>query len=708
NRSEPVSLVADAFNVEKDVFLTNYEKKTFMEKINPNLVKKSLFNWNDLAQEMESLENDYVYGDRHYTLKDIFIFQNATFKLSGSVGWEPIDNLKSYLETFEFDRAKADNLPVVIYGDFGVGKTSFCKMFASWLIKTNHEYFPIFIPLKVLPVHSNDMEKAISKYLSGFGQFDFMQIDRKVVFLFDGFDELNLYLDDKNWITKGFAQLRSLLRYRNIYVIISSRPILFLKEEKNIPHETPLLTVQEFDQSQIKEWISKWKQIPEMEKSTISYQNLKDRKLIKIIENPLLLYMTSKIFDTELTEKKYYSKGYIYKLFYDWTIRGKFKDEQQAHDIPEPHEYRVLLQNIAMVIYQMSPSEYIRYEDLKEYIRIHQNEIKSKFERILTVEIVTVAHFFKVKEYEELKYIEFAHKSFREYLVAEKIFTFFQESYLKKDFDDLQWYTCGRIPLKKEEIQFLKDLLYTLPQDELFWLYDEIGYKILPLFSTGLMFKRLTKLECPDELKSEIVYSHSITVATLAYIVGNILYYKLSCNKNQIQLELEVAHCTSYIFHLCNSLCRSSNDKTRDSSLWPTAKLFLEGINLSKQNLDGIDFHRSNLDEAIFNDSSLKRCSFSHSLLTLTDFSYAICDGADFQSSSCIRTNFTNTYLNQVTFRDAQIFNANFTNTEFKNVDFSGSNFNGCTFENCTYLNVIADNVTVENCTNFPELNKNG
>jgi hypothetical protein len=189
------------------------------------------FNWNDLAAEMRMLECSPIYSDKGYTLKDIFIFQNAEFKLRKSSRWEDIGNLKDYLLDFDFAELKLEKKPVIIYGDFGIGKSSFLKMLASLMVKSNHRYFPILVPLRELPIYDpHNLVDAIKKFLAVYGNIDITRLNRKVLFLLDGFDELNFYMDKDDWIKRAFGQLLSLLRYKNVHIIISSRPIMFLKE----------------------------------------------------------------------------------------------------------------------------------------------------------------------------------------------------------------------------------------------------------------------------------------------------------------------------------------------------------------------------------------------------------------------------------------------------------------------------------------------
>lgn len=303
-----------------------------------------------------------------------------------------------------------------------------------------------------------------------------------------------------------------------------------------------------------------------------------------------------------------------------------------------------------------------------------------------------------------LKYIEFAHKSFREYLVAEKIFTFFQESIYQKRFDQVRWFTLGRKLPKVEEINFLKDLIYTLPNDELIWLFNKMKILIPLLASTRNLTKIMNNINFEDKNEFNTVYYRSLNLSALAYIVGNVIYFKLVDKVPQIKNKLEIAHFTNYIYHICRSTPSVHLSSSQYNQNWITAKTFMSGINLSKFNLDGIEFDGAELDMANFHDSSLRRCSFARSRPIFADFSYAVCDGADFSQSYCNSTNFTNTFLYQVSFKNAQFYFVKFINTEFINVDFSDSVFEKCTFVDCIFKNVLAKDVQVNNCKGLPVL----
>ncbi len=668
-----------------------------------------LFDWNGLAAEMKLLSRQPVYAEPHCTLQDIFISRNAQFKHNGDRAWDDVGDLTTYLLNFNFGNERKKKRPVILYGDFGIGKTSFLKMFAAHLVSENHRYFPVYIPLRELPLHSPDNPaKAIAGYLDKFGDFRINQVAQKLLLLLDGFDELNYFRNDIEWIKKAFRQLLSLYRYPNIHILISSRPILFLKEENNIPEGSPIINILELENMQIGQWIDAWKKTRGHTRASISLKGLETRNLLPVTRNPLLLYMTAKIFDTELTEKLQYSKGIIYQRFYDWTIQGKFEKDEQAHILPG--NYRETLQNIAMTIRSTGANnEYIDYEALKQ--GMERLQLTFPGESVFRdSKILLVAHFFKAGKKDELRYIEFAHKSFREYLVAEKIFDYFRSIIKKKQFDPIEWLGMGRMLPSREEFDFLGDLLRTLKREELIWLKKKLtSGRMLPLLvSTGTFRKVLEETNLCETGDIGTIYFRSINLSCLTYIAVNLIQATLrqeydggTDDESEISETPAKKYATAYIYHTCQTTVGSIQKDSRYNKNWVTAKAFMGGLDQSGLVLDGVDFSYASLNRTTFVNSSLKRCSFFGADAILTDFSGTDCQGADYSKSFCSNTIFAKSRLHQVTFRDAEVYCSDFRDAELVNVDFSGTRLEGCVFDGCNMKSVIFDPEKIVNCRGF-------
>lgn len=667
--------------------------------------QQSRFNWQWLATEMRALVRQPVYGDKNCFLERIFIFPNGRIKTAGGDKHQDIGPLKDYILNFDFWTCESESRPLFLFGDFGIGKSSFLKILTSHMHTVGHRYFPIYIPLRELPVYdANDLVKAIKRYLDRFGQFTLNRLDRDVLLLLDGFDELNFYDKEEKWIRRHIKRLVSLAQYRHIQVIITSRPLLFLKEADNIPANATVLEIKEFEDHQVQQWIDKWKVLPGMDKSTISYARIKERLLLQIVRNPLLLYMTAKIYDTELKDNIAYSKGVIYQRFYDWTIKGKFKDEGENTPYQLPTNYRQILQNIAMTMRAIGESgAFIEFESLKRYIFEFQRELPE--EDIFELnELILTGHFFKLEHRRELKYVEFGHQSFKEYLVAEKICDYLTESFRKDRFDDPKWLTLGRHLPSVEEFEFLKDLLYELPKAQLVWFYSKLRHNTSQmLIGSGGFKKVLGKINFSNDIEINTIYFRSINLLAMAYLLCHMIRIRLleinaASLKKLDEGNINLGGQIGYIYHVCHT---ASGGKQYNKA-WDTVKRFLEGSNFNELHLDGIDFHYADLKCTDFIKASIARCCFDTAELHAADFSHAQIQFSDFSDAACDHTVFEKARLSHVRLHNTYMVNCAFNQTEFDHVDFSGAYMKDIHFENCTFNRVLLDNIKTENCTGLP------
>lgn len=358
----------------------------------------------------------------------------------------------------------------------------------------------------------------------------------------------------------------------------------------------------------------------------------------------------------------------------------------------------------------------INFENLKKRIVEFKKELPEK-DLFKLNEQLLVAHFFKVKEKEKLTFIEFAHKSFKEYLVAEKIFSFFQESISKKSIDEVRWLSMGRMLPQDEEFRFLQDLLNTLKNEELAWLYGEFasGNKLHMLISLGSFRRLLGKINFPYESEIGTIYYRPINLSCLAYIVSNMIYSLLKFNwekLSEVYAELRTntpakRNSTKYVYHICHSTPGSHSTDSLYTNNWLTAKKFMNSIDLSTVTLDGIDFSLAELNEANFSETSLKRCSFENANPILADFSNANCHGTDFSGSFCSNTIFSGATLHQVTFRNAEIYFGKFENSKLVNIDFSGTRLENCDFTGSRWKNVLYNPEKIKNCRGLPKVVEN-
>ncbi|MBF0187993.1 MAG: pentapeptide repeat-containing protein, partial [Magnetococcales bacterium] len=283
-------------------------------------------------------------------------------------------------------------------------------------------------------------------------------------------------------------------RSPHLHVVITGREILSLARGSDNRKEIPTLCIKTFDEARITHWISRWNGLPHDEKhpSTLTFDGLQERDLLELTSTPLFLLIVAFLYGKELLEARTYRGGEVFRIFFNKTESGKFYKDRDAgvHELPE--NYREILRTIALVISrQEKASEQIAVEDLHRGVRLHltagratgwrrlralfrvrkQNRLERDLDRLFDAKthLALVAHQFRITHKKKKTYFaEFAHKAFRQYLLAEALFEFLMSKQGDPSgaFDWQQWYQLGRPPLTAESGDFLSDLIHTMESPE--------------------------------------------------------------------------------------------------------------------------------------------------------------------------------------------------------------------------------------------------
>ena len=492
---------------ESYAFPVLVQGKTHLEEMKRNIgYDPNEKNWLDLRNIMGTFE-DYDLFDEHGTLKDIFVEPDAFITipdLSSKLSHTRRQPILQFLEAYVLNLEKEyhSKKPLIVFGEYGVGKSSCLRMLASRLANNKKSPIPIYIPLREAVItSSSNMIDSIKNYLETNHLIDSFDSDirrRPVCWLLDGFDELNLY-ESKNeqWIIERFREIERLAQIRKSIVIVASRPILFLGDILNIPTESIRLTIEPFDIKKIGRWINNWKGLSAHRKNSISIDGLKSRNLLSEATNPLVLFMIASLFDEELKENKPYLRAEIFKIFIDSTEKGKFNREsgyENYHKIPE--NYREILQEIAYVIFRYGNSGLISKTELIN--KLPEGRAAIDLLNAHQLRSILVSHFFKEAEIKDKEpYVEFSHQSFREYLVVEKFMNMIVDATEEK-FNMRDWHEFSLKMLTSAKLQFLRESLCMLD--------SETRIKIFNLFVYFTLTQRgIEKHFVPDQIAEDTI-----------------------------------------------------------------------------------------------------------------------------------------------------------------------------------------------------------
>lgn len=647
----------------------------------------------DLTRKQQYLQREPIYGNPNHMLDDLFVHHSVL----RTIGNETV-RFENMIDAYKQSCQSTEHKMFLLLGDYGVGKSSSLKMLAS---KYNNGSF-LYVSLKDVLVFSDNIRDGIIDYCQRKHKFtfDFSSLQENLVLLLDGFDELQRVHNDSAEEEKLFRQIRALIQYNHVKVILSSRSTAFI----NSPHllNFPTIYMSDFDDRQVDTWIGNWKRINQNESITISLQGLKERNLLEICRNKLILYMVARVYNDELLEARQYTKAYVYKCFFDWTIDGKFKedvdyamDSYSGSADYSKETYRRILQDIALVISQHSTNEIIEVGVLKEkLIEFQRQEINSEIFDF--TQYLFTRHFFSTQKNERRIYVEFSHKSLREYIYAEKIFCHLTDICSGKKLCDHigDWYQFGRNQrLSKEVFEFLEELVSDLPADHLLRIAGEMYSRSMVLLVARGDFKKYVDSISNREksiLNISESYYRSLVLSVIAGIINHICY-NLVMDKYPNRIgEAKLINC-EMIYKICDYYMGMSK---LYFAMYPVFLRFVKYIQVCEKDIANIQYIDMDLRSMEIIDGMLfrgimQRIVIKQVNLLSVDFSIMKFDHVEFNSGMIEACGFESCMFDHVIFR-----NITFKDVQFDLIREGTVEFQNCTFENTTVGHYLRSDYT--------------
>jgi hypothetical protein len=554
--------------------------------------------------------------------------------------------------------------PLLLFGDFGSGKSSLLTMFARRLLDSESPLTPILIPLRDLTAtgKQNSLVDVLPRYVEVHYGRDFNLEPRRYVLLCDGFDELNLFFaDDPTWVETCWRQLDFFAQ--SSLVIVSSRPVLFHRRSDVVARSTTI-TLQPFDDARIAAWSDNYRAATTARE--LSFEFLADRNLVEVARTPIVLYMISRIVETnpEMLERKAYTRAAIYKLFIDWTQHGGYVRDEKKHELPE--NYREILQEVAWHLFQ-SAEGFLRTDDLLALIR---QTYGRKIDGITVGRNLLVAHMLRPAQATDEKHreiLEFTHQSFREYLVAERVWRILEPARNGKGLDPAEWARLGGKPLTSAKLALLSEIIAEGKIDELQHLYDALAAAENLHLYWSKWSAHVWASKDREATKSyfETLAPRAFALAALAFMIRVKCYRRL--------LDADTKSKAQHSGTLQELLAFSETFTA--AGFVPAARAALLE-NLGGLRLDAIGgLERTNLIGARFDDADLSNVNFSRANATgifvrgsrfvHCDFEQVILNG-HIDSTQFTDCNFENAIMNLLELRDVTFRNCRFARSDVK------------------------------------------
>jgi uncharacterized protein YjbI with pentapeptide repeats len=686
-----------------------------------------------LEEAIAPCPHQLVFAER-FTFNDIYVPLKAQALTSAGEadGTQESFVLEAWAQRFLNDPTKTGQV-MFVQGGPGRGKSVFCRMFADWVRRNEHpRWTPILIRLRDVAVLSNDFEETLAKAIDrDFAKTDSGWLtDRNVNFLFilDGFDELLMegrtsggldrFLDQVGRFQEQCARNSE----KNHRVLITGRTLSLHAIERSLPPNLERVEILPMDDDLQSQWFIKWGRLmgqdPNYLKGILKDPRLPDR-LQELAREPLLLYLLGamhrdgalrlEMFDGAEGAK---AKVLIYETALDWVLTQQ-RPDWLNRDIAEldTDSLRRILMEAGLCVVQ-SGMEFARISAIEQ--RLQQDSAANQFLEAAQKKLATdetplrnaLAAFYMQSGRQGEGSIEFVHKSFGEFLCAERI--------VKSLID---WCQPGR---NRE---------YDIPESEFLWgVYDVLGCHVLTPEIVEYVTALLTKHEDarldllhkrlydfywrwgdgefidgpPENLpqkkmrelreqipnREEKLGQRQVDAITGLNVM--ILLFELHrigiSNLNRLDSEQYGCRKSAYAFHPCK------NPKTQNmhgerlfvtigisNCICPYAFTVFVAPHLSNSDLS--DIHLLGVD---LNGSDLRNANLRNAVLCYATFDSANLSGADLRGANLFRGDFTRANLSYANLNssdlDDSFFNdgsllENFpTSTDLRYADLTGTN----------------------------------
>lgn len=369
-----------------------------------------------------------------FGVRKVFVQPIASYQIAGSKARckERIYDIGGLIGALISTRTPGDEL-ILLCGGPGSGKSTFCRILASELAK-EESIHPVFLRLRRLR-EGADIPSFIEENLQKEGIVDRISELRDIpnlVLILDGFDEL--VMASRTRLREFFNNLREDLSsgaLRNAKAIVSGRDTLF-PGGMGLPSGSHAIYLQPFDRARIEAWGEKWRVLHQEQEGAQFHPELffdpkkttagrRTPPLHHLVSWPLTLHLVARVDNAGALRISSGSaqdveKASLYRSILAETAQRQLEQAQGQGRLSDI-EMRRFLRAVAWEMYSTSRDslEYSEVDPILSRFFPTRNELERA--ELADVAIVNAPEFTKGEE----KGFEFVHKSFSEFLVAERI-----------------------------------------------------------------------------------------------------------------------------------------------------------------------------------------------------------------------------------------------------------------------------------------------
>ncbi|MEG4278002.1 pentapeptide repeat-containing protein [Microcoleus sp. MON1_C1] len=692
---------------------------------------------NYLQEQIASLPLQPVFTE-NFSFKDIYVplKAKAINKNGKPINDAEVFDLPTWAKQFLEDEKKKNRVMFVEAGP-GRGKSVFCRMFADWVRQHLYPIWtPVLIRLRDIPILQKSFRETLKESVNtGFASDDGWLTDRNTRYLFflDGFDELLMEGRSSGGLEQFLKQVGQFQRdcdqnsEMGHRVLITGRTLALQGIERQMPDNLERVEIQVMDDGLQQQWLSKWEAQFGAEKTSAFQHFLQDECCPENVKSelsrePLLLYLLAamhrdkilKVEDFQGTNSTQ-AKILIYNQAVNWVLteqRSKLLNRNLTE--LETEDLRRILTEAGLCVVQ-SGGECAPVAMIEERLR-EDNSVKALLEeaqkRIGDNPLRNALAVFYFQQGSKEGSVEFVHKSFGEFLCAERLKESLQEwtepgkkgrGFNTQD-SQMEWEIydlLGYGPLTGEIVEYLMGLLTTpavAGEERLFRpveLFQRLeGFylrwcegEFIDMLPESLPQKKMRLLR--DQLKTQELGQRQIDV----YAGLNVMILLLEWHRyGQKTPEFK----DKMVFYPSGKPNAESklDDASRllrligysycigNSGFLQTVGRFLSGANLSGANLSGANLSGANLSGANLSDANLSGANLSSANLSRANLSRAYLwdanlSGANLSSANLSRANLSRANLSSANLSSANLSSANLSRANLSHADLSGAYLSG-------------------------------
>ncbi|MCU0544817.1 MAG: pentapeptide repeat-containing protein [Oscillatoriaceae cyanobacterium Prado104] len=670
-----------------------------------------------LEEQIASKPQEKVFAEE-FTFQDIYVPLKArAIDKNGKVDRDAeAFDLETRAKQLLEDEQKQGQVIFIEAGP-GRGKSVFSRMFADWVRQNLHPVWtPVLIRLRDIPTLQKSFTETLKNAVhTSFASDDGWLTDRntRYLFLLDGFDELLMEGRKSGGLEEFLKQVGQFQRdcqqnsEMGHQVLISGRTLALHGIERQMPDNLERVEIQVMDDELQRQWFGKWEAQFGAEK-TSDFQNILKHNNCPEIKSelsrePLLLYLLAamhrdgslKVEDFQGTNSTQ-AKILIYNQAVNWVLtEQRSKSLNRNLTELETEDLRRILTEAGLCVVQsggecapvaMIEARLKEDDSLKKILEEAQKRIgDNPLRNALAV--------FYLQQNSKEGSVEFVHKSFGEFLCAERVKESL-EKWTKPDDrgrgfntqdSNMHWEIYdlfGYGGLTEEIVEYLMGLLTTpavageisrFRPVELFQRLEDFYLRwcegeFIDMLPESFPQKKMRLLR--EQLKTQELGLRQIDI----YAGLNVMILLLELHRYAQQIdELK----DKIVFYPCGK--PNAEGKLDDANrllrligysccigyfgFLQIAWRFLNGANLSGANLGGANLSAVDLVGADLSHSNLYRVHLYGADLTYANLSGSILSGADLCEA----------YLGSADLNGANLYDADLRGADFSDADLSST-----------------------------------